>query len=225
MTRAGLAPDLTELAGWLRHRLGAEDLPSVYRPGPEPVSRLALALEPGDLPQDLSADALFLHRPFRLGARFPGLGVLASHDGFDAQLTTGQNWPLARRLGWSGARALGWQGRPLGLLADLPGPSWTGLLGSLNAELGGWDFVAAPRIQPSRVLLANALRPELVHLAAAEGAGVYLTGQFRPGARAALAETGLGVVALGHRRSEKWGLRQLERELRAAFPDLSTDVY
>jgi putative NIF3 family GTP cyclohydrolase 1 type 2 len=32
------------------------------------------------------------------------------------------------------------------------------------------------------------------------------------------------VVALGHRRSEVWGLHQLARELRADFPDLETTV-
>ncbi len=218
-------PDLTDLAAWLRVRLGAEDLPTLYRPGPAAVSRLALALEPDDLPENPSADALFLHRPFRLGGRFPDLGVLASHDGFDAALTTGQNWPLAGQLGWQDVRALTWKGKPLGLLAELPESSWEDLLTSLKSELGGWDFAAAPRERPARVLLANALRPELVQLASDQGAQVYLTGQFRPGARAALSETGLGVVALGHRRSEAWGLRQLERELRAAFPELRTEIY
>lgn len=218
-------PELTELAGWLRERLGAEDLPGLYRPGPQAVSRLALALEPDNLPQDLSAGALFLHRPFWLNGRFPGLGVLASHDGFDTKLTTGQNWPLAGRLGWQKVRSVSWKEKPLGLLADLPGASWPALLTSLKSELGGWDFMTEPKTAPQRVLLANALRPELVHLAAGEGAQVYLTGQFRPGARAALSQTGLGVVALGHRRSERWGLRQLERELRAAFPNLETKVY
>ncbi len=73
--------------------------------------------------------------------------------------------------------------------------------------------------------LMNAMRPELLEALAGLGVSVYITGQMRPGSLAAARELGLGVVALGHRRSELWGLRQLARELRDAFPDLSCTVY
>ena len=89
-------PTLGELADWLCTRLGEA---SIVRPAPVEVLRLSLALDPADLPTRLEADALFLHRSYRLGEAFPGLGVLASHDGFDAALTSGQNWALAQALG------------------------------------------------------------------------------------------------------------------------------
>ena len=57
-------PTLDRLAGWLSERLGEA---AVFRPGPPEVHRLALALEPTDLPTAPEADALFLHRAFRLG--------------------------------------------------------------------------------------------------------------------------------------------------------------
>ncbi len=54
---------------------------------------------------------------------------------------------------------------------------------------------------------------------------MLVTGQFRPGARTRARELGMGVVALGHRRSELWGLRRLARELRDEFPDLAPEVF
>lgn len=71
----------------------------------------------------------------------------------------------------------------------------------------------------------NAMNPELIGHVADLGVRVYLTGQLRPSASAAARARGLGVVALGHRRTEVWGLRQLAHELSAAFPGLLTDVY
>ena len=54
---------------------------------------------------------------------------------------------------------------------------------------------------------------------------VYVTGQMRPGALAHARELGLGVIALRHRRTELWGLRQLAYELGEAFPGLECTVY
>ena len=57
------------------------------------------------------------------------------------------------------------------------------------------------------------MNDRLVRAAHAAGAGVYVTGQWREPARKAVLETGLGVVCVGHRRSEEWGLRTLARLL------------
>lgn len=216
-------PDLGVLADWLRRRLGRERAPVLYRPGPAglPVGRLALALEANDLPGHLDADALFLHRAFGLGERFAHLPVLASHDGFDARLTTGDNRPLATRLGWTERRPLTWQGRPIGYTARPPERDWTTLLNTLEREFGGHErLLPPPDPTLQRIALANATRPELLDLAHAQGASAYLTGQWRPGARQRAQELGMGIVALGHRRTEEWGLQQLARELHEAFPDL-----
>lgn len=64
------------------------------------------------------------------------------------------------------------------------------------------------------------MTPEAVAL----GAQCYVTGQVRvPGARAA-DRAGLGYVAIGHRRSEAWGLRRLASRLSEAFPALEVEV-
>jgi putative NIF3 family GTP cyclohydrolase 1 type 2 len=84
--------------------------------------------------------------------------------------------------------------------------------------------LAPPDFQP-RLALLNAMRPELLDAVFKESAGVMVTGQMRRSALPRARELGLGIVALGHRRSELWGLRQLAGELMEAFPDLVCTVY
>lgn len=218
-------PTLTELADWLRAELG-EPQP-LRRAGPQEVRRLALALEPADLPPELEADALFLHRSRRVGDGWPGLGILSVHDGFDTHLTTGPNRRLALTLGWTDVQEVTWEGRVVGLSATPPQKDCHELRAALHAELGGEDtsWPPDPAAPPLRVAVMNAMNPALIGHAADSGVRVYLTGQLRPSAVPAARERGLGVIALGHRRTELWGLRQLARELGTAFPALETEMY
>ncbi|WP_102127556.1 Nif3-like dinuclear metal center hexameric protein [Deinococcus planocerae] len=215
---------LDDLARWLHVHL--DEPRPLFRAGPPEVASLGLALEPADLPDRVEVDALFLHRALRLGGALPALGVLNAHDGFDLQLTTGPNLRLAGRLGWQEVRPLFWQGRPVGLTATPPEGEWRAFHRALTDELRGEDRSWGP-VDPSRVRVAlmNAMNPELLGLTHSLGVNVYLTGQLRPSAQEAARALGLGVVALGHRRTELWGLRQLARELEAAFPGLRTEVY
>ena len=218
---------LSLLASWLERRLGREKSINVlYRSSERPVNRLVLALEPREIPVDTDADALFLHRPFELSERFPGLGVLASHDPFDDLLTTNFNLTLARALNWKKPRRLRLEERTVGTVADLESPlKWEALLETLEQEFGGWEELLTPReLRLERLVLMSTFRPEAVRLAARVGAQVYLTGQMRPAGQTLALELGLGVVALGHRRSELWGLNQLARELSGAFPALELNV-
>lgn len=218
-------PTLTDLARWLQAELGEPE--PLRRDGPAEVRRLALALEPADLPPTLEADALFLHRSRRVGDGWPGLGVLAAHDGFDTHLTTGPNRRLARVLRWTDVEEVVWEGRVVGISAAPPQRGWASFRTALHAELGGEDTAWPPQ-PPSgslRLTLMNAMNPALIGQVAGLGVRVYLTGQLRPSAVGAAREHGLGVVALGHRRTELWGLRRLARELEGAFPGLETRVY
>lgn len=47
-----------------------------------------------------------------------------------------------------------------------------------------------------------------------------MTGQFRTSAAIAIQETGIGVVAVGHRRCEEWGLRALAGVMRERWAGL-----
>ena len=215
---------LTGLAAWLTVTLGESG--TLKRPGPEDVTRLALALEPRDLPDDLDADALFLHRSRHVDGRWPGLGVLGAHDGFDFHLTTGPNRRLAVALGWQEVVEIEWDGRVVGLVGQPPQTTWDALRAALHAELGGEDSsIPPPYGVIHRVALMNAMNPTLVRHVASLGADVYLTGQLRPSAVPAVRVAKIGVVALGHRRTELWGLRRLAQELEVAFPGLETQVY
>lgn len=220
-----MTPTLQDLADWLRASLGEAE--PLRRPGPPEVRRLALALEPADLPPELGADALFLHRARRVGDGWPGLGVLGVHDGFDTHLTTGPNRRLAHVLGWTEVREVVWEGRAVGLTATPPQRTWLDLRAALHTELGGEDSSWPPPdpAPPLRLALMNAMNPALTGHVAGLGVRVYLTGQLRPSAVGAARDRGLGVIALGHRRTELWGLHRLARELRAAFPGLQTRVY
>jgi putative NIF3 family GTP cyclohydrolase 1 type 2 len=62
---------------------------------------------------------------------------------------------------------------------------------------------------PPRAVLADALRPELVHAAVDAGARLYVTGTWRVPAAQAIDETGLTVLLVGHARQERWSLALL----------------
>ena len=212
----------------------ADDLNGVFLPPARPdapVCRVGLALEPG--PGWLAwvererCDAVFLHRPWSLEAkasdalRAAGVGVLAYHLAFDEHLTTGLNPALAAACGWGEPVLLAEkEGRPLGMTCAGPdGPgSFAAVVARLEVEFGGLEEVTPPAAGPDaptgRVACVGAMNDKLVRAAHAAGAGVYVTGQWRQPARAAVRETGIGVAAVGHGRSEAWGLRTLARLVR-----------
>jgi putative NIF3 family GTP cyclohydrolase 1 type 2 len=217
-------PPLDEIAGFLGTALGAAAFPpdergGVFRPGDgRPVARLGAALEPWPGLVAWAArerlDALFLHRPWRLTPDAPGagLGVLWSHLPFDERLTTGFNPRLAGALGVEALRPLGERdGRPLGMVGDGladPAAAWVARVATV---FGGHEatLVAHPEAPVTRVAVVGAMTDALVREAASRGVGLYVTGQLRQPARAAVADAGMAVVAVGHARSERWGVRAL----------------
>ena len=205
-----------------------DDQNGVYVPSSRPVNRLGLALEP---PPDVTTwikdndlDALFLHRPWKLGRLPDVVCVLAYHYAFDERLTTAYNPPLAEALEMTGLEPFGLkQGRVLGMMGDVSPTSWTAFRGRAETEFGGLEGVyGAEGADVTRICVVGALRPALVYEAAEGGAQVYLTGEYRPAAAKAIAETGVSVFVIGHERSEVWGLRALERLLQKQFPTLET---
>ena len=222
--RDAALPTLDELARTLHDALGAAAFPpdergGVYRPGDgRPIARFGAALEPwpglGRWAAAEELDAVFVHRPWRLApdAVPAGVGVLWSHLPFDERLTTGFNPRLAAAIGLSGLEAIGDRGgRPLGMIGSVPGAGAGAWADRVAAVFGGAEGVllldgAAP---VARLAVVGAMTDGLVREAAARGAGLYVTGQLRHPGRAAAAETGVAVVAVGHARSEWWGARAL----------------
>ena len=232
-------PSLDDLAEFFAAELQISDLDDrldesgIIVSRPAPITCLGFALQTSD---DLytwlansTVDALFLHRPFGLDrARLPsGIGVVACHEPFDAQLTTGPNAPLARALGMRGVSNLGEKkGRTVGMIGSaqpLPFDAWADRIAGLYGDIEG---VARPAGDPpiARIAVMSAMDSDLVALAANAGAGLYLTGQFRPGASDAVRKSGIAVIAIGHARSEHWGLQVLARTAQAAFPAVETIV-
>ena len=195
------------------------------------IQRPGLALEPGPglcpWVERESIDALFLHRPWNLtgdqrhALAAADVGVLAYHLAFDERLTTGFNPALAEACGWGAPLVLGEkEGRPLGMACVLPQPeAFDAVAERLRTVFGGLDEVFTPAAGPGapveRAAVVGAMNDALVREAHARGVGLYATGQWRQPAHAAVRETGLGVVVIGHRRSEEWGLRALAHLLRA----------
>jgi putative NIF3 family GTP cyclohydrolase 1 type 2 len=209
-----------------------DDQNGVYRPSsgtivrPGTVARLGMALEPwpgiSDWVAQRKLDALFLHRPWKLGALPEGVGVLAHHHAFDERLTTGYNPLLAEALEFSEVEVLGYkEGRPLGMIGNVPRTSVAAFRARVEAAFGGLTGVCGAQTgEVTRACVVGAMRPAFVREAAERGAQVYLTGQFRRSAAQAVVETGMTILEIGHERGEVWGLRTLSVALQERFPDL-----
>ncbi|MEJ7762111.1 MAG: Nif3-like dinuclear metal center hexameric protein [Thermomicrobiales bacterium] len=206
---------------------GRDDPHGVWRPSDRPVRRVGLLLAPWpgllDWVRAERLDTLVVHRPWDLPLDALGdVGVLAYHLAFDERLTLGANPSLAVVLGMTGVEVLGRkEGRPIGMIGDVPDRSLADAVAALSALFGGVERApSVPGHRVSRVAVVGAMTAALVHEAHDRGAGLYVTGQIRAPAREAQAETGLPVVAIGHARSERYGMRTLAQALRAAWPTI-----
>ncbi|MBV9852435.1 MAG: Nif3-like dinuclear metal center hexameric protein [Armatimonadetes bacterium] len=205
-----------------------EEANGVLHETARPIQRVGLALEPWP---GLAAwaeadrlDALFLHRAAHLeaGALPTDMGVLAYHLAFDEKMTLGWNPRLADMLHLTSPEVIGWkQRRPLGMIGDVPDQHVAEFYRSVSQIFGGRDESRTCECdRVSRVAVVGGMTEALVHEASERGADVYITGQFRQPGRVAMLETGIGVIAVGHRRGEEWGLRALAQVLRERWADL-----
>ncbi len=112
---------------------------------------------------------------------------------------------------WFDAQLPGWLAAALGVAAPVV------LAGDPRVLVG-------PSAADGVVAVAGAMTAGLVRAAADAGAGLYVTGAWRAPASAAVAATGIDVLALGHARWERWGLEELARRLRARWPALAVRV-
>lgn len=208
------------------HRFG-DDQGGIYHHSTRPIHRFGLAVEPWDglaeWAKSRQIDALFLHRPWKLEARLaPDIGVAAYHLAFDERLTLGFNNRLADVLEMSALEVVGEkEGRPIGMLGEIPTQSMVSYCSGLNEIFGGRDKVlAGVSGEVKRVAVVGAMTDALVREAALRKVDLYITGQLRQPAEAAVKETGISVVAVGHRRCEEWGLRALSGVLRDRYSKL-----
>ena len=206
-----------------RPRYHAEGDPAgVWLASDREVRRLGLRLEAGRPPYPWAdgLDAVLLHRPFGLWpARLPaGVGVLAAHRALDDRFSVGTDPALADALGLAlDPDPLRRDGAPVGHVGRRR-QSLAEAVGRVEAVLGGVEEAVGDGPETvEAVALAAAMTEALVEDAAARGAGLYVTGQIRKPARAAVERCGIRAVAVGQDRAEAWGLRQIGALVRAAF--------
>ncbi len=208
-----------------------DDQGGIYRASPHSIQRIGLALEPWPtMPQWVAStriDALFLHRPWKLEPwHVPThIGLLAYHLAFDERLTLGFNTRLADSLGMANVEVLGEKGgRPLGMIGDVAAQSFGACRTHVQHMFGGLEDARPCLAQVQRVAVVGGMNDMLVREAAARRADVYVTGQFRQPAEGAVVETGIGMLVVGHRRSEEWGLRALGGVLRERWASLAVHL-
>ena len=151
-------------------------------------------------------------------------------------MTTGLNPRLADALGFAGVpEPFGEKdGRPLGMIgrlaSDAAGTGWETFARRVDETFGGLDAATPPGATtpdgdgPFIVAVVGAMNDALVRAAAARGVRAYVTGQWRPPAAPAVRATGLGVLAVGHARAERWGVRALAGLLRERWAGLDVRV-
>jgi len=221
------------LSVFLNHYFDADrfmhEQPGIMRASPRSVHRLGLALDPwpglAEWVQMEHLDALLLHRPFKLETNtLPDeLGLLGYHLPLEEKLALGYNTRLADALGMTKISVLGRRaGRPLGMMGNVPPQTVAEFYKSVTDVFGGReDARTCERNEVCQVAVVGAMTQSLMQQAAMRGADVYITGQFRQPARQTVLETGLGVVVVGHRRSEEWALRTLAHVIQERFSGLT----
>lgn len=240
-------PKLADLNTYLQTLLLVDRFPlneqgGIYRASDRPIQRIGLALEPSpQLPgwvRSERLDALWLHRPWRVDLdQLPtDVGIVHQHLPFDEHLTMGLNPQLADLMGLINVEEFGYKRttdelgnpmtpRPIGMIGDAllrPFSDWVSFVEHAFTGFDRAEWGYDP--QPTRVVVAGAMNAELIREAAERGASLYLTGEYRPGVQPAVDDTGMAVIAIGHRRTEEWGLRTLRRLLRRQWPELEVLV-
>lgn len=205
------------------------DQNGIYCPSNRSIKRLGIALEPwrglADWVSTYRLDALFLHRPWTIQPKeLPSdLGILSYHKAFDECLTLGFNSRLAAAVGLSKLEVLGYkEGRAIGMLGEISEQPFEIILcARIKSIFGGYEQISLPgQNAVSRLAIVGAMNEMLVREADQRGVQVYITGQWRQPANSAVTETGIGVIAVGHRRAEEWGLRALAGVLRERWTHL-----
>lgn len=228
-------PPFATLARFVARACAEADERVVLRAADGVVARVGFALEPwpglAAWARETRLDVLFLHRHWRLDlAAVPRrVGVIASHDGFDRRYGFGDPVELLAALAVPTrvAHLPDRDGWPLGVVAEGAPRPFDAFVRGLHDVFGGVEEVVPPARDASsigRIAVSRAMTDALVREAAARGARVYVTGQRRAPARDAVRDTGVGVVAVGHARAERWALGRLAAAVGAAWGALAVHV-
>ncbi len=204
------------------------EIPTIWKESPYPIQRLGLALEPDSTLdawiKEEELDAVFLHRPWKLAMYSvpDNISIVASHLPFDDQLTIGFNNILAETLRLSNLEIFGMKdGRPIGMKGTIPLQTDIDFCKCIMELVDGVEHsfqLTGKTIH--KVAFVGAMTTQLIESAAKQGVELYCTGQFRESARKAVVASNISVVAVGHKRSELYGLKLLSNLLSVQWPEL-----
>lgn len=157
----------------------------------------------------------------RLGALLDrDLTLLAYHLPLDCHPVLGNNARIIQELGWQFGKRFGrYQGLDLSWLAVPPAPTPVAplvhLIGTLFATEPTW-LPFGPEVVRSLAVCSGGA-PELVAEAVRSGADLFLTGELSEPVYHLAQEEKIHVVAAGHHRTERLGVRALGDHLAQAF--------
>lgn len=206
-----------------------EERGGIYQKSDCSIRRLGLALEPfPELDTWITKhriDAMFIHRPWQLDPEVlpPDMGVIFYHLPFDERLTLGFNLRLAEALSMVNVQPFGQKAeRTIGMIGEISVQPFDHYCAQVRQVFGGYDSAIGDADSVTKIAIVGAMNESLIRRAADQGANVYITGQYRISAKDAVLETGIRVIAVGHRRCEQWGLRALSAVLRERWSNLQT---
>ena len=213
----------------LQPQPGDDESVGVQGPVPGEVRRIGLALEPNQGMDEWvrreQIDLLFIHRSYRLlFLTMPEpVGVITYQRAFDRWLFSTQNPFLVQSFGLHEITPITWREEEIvGFVAAVIPESWPEFLERANAAFMGTESALLPtRKVVCRAAFLEAMSAVLVESAAALGADVYVTGQTRQPGLPAIEQTGLGLITVGRRHLEWWGLTCLGQLLIEQFPELA----
>ncbi|KAL0482984.1 hypothetical protein AKO1_015021 [Acrasis kona] len=228
------SPSFKELASFISYRLHRNvqtDVPLIQQWTDKPISSVCLMLEPINF--DLHtprASAYFLHRIWGREYTYKNFGIIGSHSGFDQELTTNYNIELATQLGASVVTPvfrMPEQSKLIGMFCvlDTPVPVehfYEKVKNIFQCDMEVFEINNKQTV--SKIAVMFAFNDLEVRRAKEEGVDVYITGQTRPLGRKEAEKLEVALIAVGHRNSELWGLRQLAVEIKNRFPEITVDV-
>jgi putative NIF3 family GTP cyclohydrolase 1 type 2 len=205
-----------------------EAIPSLWKDTQKSVTKIGLALEPWTgievWIEEHQLDGLFLHRPWKINEyELPdNISLFAYHLPFDEHLTIGYNLHLCRDFTLANPQIFGLkEGRPIGMVCETQNINTIDICKQAENVFQGVDeCFQINNTNVNKVAFVGAMTTDLIYNASKAGVQLYVTGQIRKQAMKAVVETGMSIIAVGHARSEYYGLKLLGQILLTKWPDL-----
>lgn len=144
--------------------------------------------------------------------------LFAAHIPLDANIPYGNNAQIALALGMKEFDGFGeWDGKKIGVKGSLPFPMTMDEIMLLLGGRGGMVIPGCRKDKIESVAVVSGSGSGDVMDAVKEGVDLFITGEVHHEVYHEALENGLSVLALGHYRSETYGVKALERLTRKKY--------